>query len=731
MSAELTTYVAFHLTGRRAAADLGSFDPLALRPALFAGYRDLTTLRYDFPLVLVRHTDTNEYVQSLSGLIDDLLSRLNSGADTDRVRAHVLRLEREIRTIVAQGTTGLLSDLWRTAADRLGVRADAPLKDSLDRARAALDVDGEVVDCDRAMPARLLSHAWQAINAKKASRLREEVTLLVAKLADVLRADFVRSDAGRSPANLKAAVGTLHETAFDFEALSRILSESAPKALLSDARRTRIQSLIAALESQPFYPDSDEAAHPNGRREPFRFVFETCSAAQEAYRARLPRLVAVAKAIGMAELEARGEYNEARHDTFFEELSAADLSPQDLALFPDYLVIANAGTMTPADHAALTDLLSSDLPIKAVVQSDDLSVDPAAGVGVRQRQFATMAIGLNNVYVLQAAASQLYQDRARVLRGFSYLGPAVFSIYSGDTGTPAGLPPYLIAAAAMESRAFPSIVYDPSAGPDWASRCDLEANPQVDLDWPVQPLAYEDRDHQRQSDEVAFTIIDFLACDARFATHFAPVPNSAGTAGFVSASTVIAGPATARPDRVPFVWMIDGHHALRRVLVDDKLIREARKCREMWHSLQELGGINNSHAARVLARERREAEARALAAAPVGATPVGSLAPAAAAAPSQAAVVAEPEAAPERAAGEPYIETPRCSSCNECIQLNSRMFAYNENRQASIVNPDAGTFRQLVEAAESCQVSIIHPGKPRNPDETGLEELLERAAAFS
>jgi hypothetical protein len=58
------------------------------------------------------------------------------------------------------------------------------------------------------------------------------------------------------------------------------------------------------------------------------------------------------------------------------------------------------------------------------------------------------------------------------------------------------------------------------------------------------------------------------------------------------------------------------------------------------------------------------------------------------------------------------------------------MFAYNENRQAYVKDPGAGTFRQLVEAAESCQVAIIHPGKPRDPDEPGLEELLLRAAEF-
>jgi hypothetical protein len=59
------------------------------------------------------------------------------------------------------------------------------------------------------------------------------------------------------------------------------------------------------------------------------------------------------------------------------------------------------------------------------------------------------------------------------------------------------------------------------------------------------------------------------------------------------------------------------------------------------------------------------------------------------------------------------------------------MFVYNENKQAYIADPDAGTFRQLVEAAEGCQVGIIHPGKPRNPKEPGLDDLIARAEPFN
>ena len=87
-------------------------------------------------------------------------------------------------------------------------------------------------------------------------------------------------------------------------------------------------------------------------------------------------------------------------------------------------------------------------------------------------------------------------------------------------------------------------------------------------------------------------------------------------------------------------------------------------------------------------------------------------------------------AAPAHSRDEAWIETARCPSCNECQLINDRMFAYDERKQAFIKDITAGTYRQLVEAAESCQVAIIHPGKPRDPNEPGLQELLERAELF-
>ena len=58
------------------------------------------------------------------------------------------------------------------------------------------------------------------------------------------------------------------------------------------------------------------------------------------------------------------------------------------------------------------------------------------------------------------------------------------------------------------------------------------------------------------------------------------------------------------------------------------------------------------------------------------------------------------------------------------------MFRYNSEKQAYLADPRAGTYAELVMAAERCPARCIHPGLPLNPDEPGLEEWIERAKPF-
>jgi hypothetical protein len=726
MEVELQSQLAFHLTGRRPGADLCAVDPFALRPALLARYRDLTTLRYDFPVALVENAPDDTYVQSLSGIIDGILHGFAQGDDGERVTRHILRLEQQVRALMAEGTKGSLSALWETAAGRLGARADALLADSLARARAALEVDGELLDCDAALPYRLVKHAWSAVQDQKAHGFRDNIRRLVQKLSDILIADFARSEDGRSAESLKASVGALHADVFDFGALSRVLGKTSAEAALPATRRQRIRVLLKVLELQRFYPSS---VRSGPAVQPYLFVFDNCASALAAYRERNPELIALAKAIAMAELEIAGEFRESKHEAFFEGFGEDGLDPKELAVFPDYLVCVNAHKLDAIENSTLMEILSAGLPIKILVQVDDIpsalpNSDGHVAFSMGSHHLATMAIGFNEIYVMQSCSANLFQFRVRLRAGLSYAGPALFSVFSGAGPAAEYLPPYLTAAAAMESRAFPAFCYDPSAGPDWASRFDLQANPQAELDWPVHSFEYEDEAHQRVTDNIAFTLVDFLACDRRYARHLARVPRSKWSANMVPAGECVARGISGSSNEVPCLLVVDRDNALHKVIVDDKMMREARRCRDMWRSLQELGGIHNSHAERLLARERNarteqergETEAHERERSALMATPTVTPGPS--------------DAPPEKTSDDAYIETARCTSCNECTKINDKMFSYNENQQAYIANAAAGTYAQLVEAAESCQVSIIHPGKPRDSNEPDLEELMSRAEAF-
>jgi len=738
MEADTQAQVAFFLTGRRPSERLDAVDGLDLRPALFANYRELTQLRYDYPVVLVPGRADDALVQSLSGSVDAALASVARGSEGERIRKHALRIEQEIRALVAGGARGSLSGLWDKALARLAKAADKSagdkgLEDSARRTRAALKAEGEVIDCDDELPRRLVQHAWTAVQAQKAEAFRKDLDRLVLKLTNILKADYQRSEAARSAKHLKSSVGDGYDHAFDFEAMSRLLSKALPKDAFPEGRRKRIRALLEVLEAQKFFPAPDVPAKKAESAKRYCFLFDSCADALAAYRERMPSLIELARAIAVAELEIDGQYSEVKHDALFEQFGANGLDPQDLAPFPDYLVCVNAGRLQAQEHAQLMEILTSGLPIKVLLQIDDILGEASGGAaglsaGMRSRQIANMAVGLNEVYVLQSASSNFYRFRARMLRALAYRGPALFSVFSGASGKASGLPPYLMAAAAMESRAFPAYTYDPSAGAHWAARFYLHANPQVDLDWPIQTLAYEDEEHQRVSEDLAFTIVAFVACDRRYASHLARVPREKWNGSMIAVDESLSRERKGLPDKVPCLLMVDADNRLQKVIVDARLIREARRCREMWHNLQELGGVHNSHAEALLARERKAWEERMQQEADSHQPPAAAVAPAAAiAAPVAAAQAVEEES---RSPDEAYIETPRCATCNECTDLNGKLFKYNDNKQAYIADINAGTYAQLVEAAESCQVAIIHPGKPRNPNEPGLEDLMKRAEAF-
>jgi hypothetical protein len=93
----------FHLTGAAPESDALT----GMRPALLANYRDLTKLRYDFPLVLIEGAVEGAPVRSLTHVVDHMLRTIAPpGMESEQLRKMVLRIERDIRALVADGANG-------------------------------------------------------------------------------------------------------------------------------------------------------------------------------------------------------------------------------------------------------------------------------------------------------------------------------------------------------------------------------------------------------------------------------------------------------------------------------------------------------------------------------------------------------------------------------------------------------------------------------------------------
>ena len=725
MSVELREMINFHLTGKRANDAVAGGPGADAVPALFVPYRNLTELRYDFPLILVEGADAQAYVDTLTGVINRLLRDIapkgNTGA---QLRQHVLRLERRMRELAVDMASVTLTELWKQAEKSLLAECDAAeaewLGNSIATARFALRTDGLIVDCDEHLPAQLLEHAWAKL-ARHRTATADRINRIIIKLRDIIKVDDLKNGASRTPQILKSTLGKRYKEAFDFERMAEVLGDSTPHNRLPAARRERICVALSVLESQKYF------AVPGKEKDLHEFVFDRLSSALKFYKERMPEMVDVIKAISIADLELDNAYREDRHSAYFDRFGPQALGAEDLALFPSYLVCLHESECNTRDLARLMEIINCDLPMKVLIHvsaplGEPSPVDGYPHQGSFVQQLAHTFIA-GDAYVMQSPASNLYRQRDQIQKGLEFAGPAIFSVFVPFSDDAAQLPGYLISAAAMESRVFPAFSYDPAAGDSLAVRFDIRCNPEVEVDWPCRVLRYEDEELQTVTEDVAFTPVDFAVTDPRYGDHFAITTRDAWTENLTPVAAYLDQASADSVESVPYVPVVGNDNVLQRLVVDDKMIRIARRCRERWHALQELGGAHNSYGSAA----RADAQAEVAHAEPLPKVADEPEVPAAEVAIQPASMVDD---GPDTASDEAYIDTPRCTTCDECTNRNDRMFAYDDNKQAYIKDLAAGTYRDLVEAAEVCQVAIIHPGKPLNPGEAGLEELIARAEPF-
>ena len=733
MNSETAALFSFHL-GEIANYDQPRATTLNRWPALLRRYGDLASLRHDYPLVLIAH-DSGPGIESLTAVVNNLLQRIApKGPSGERVRRHVLRLEQEIRSLVFRKQTGWLSRLWSMAEENivsepnLSDSEKRSLQESFDTSRSALEIDGEVIGCGADTADRVMRHLWLRSQTLYKDRIAAELRDLAIRLNDLLRSDELEADEARQPQALRRTFGSQFGELIDFDVLSCTLRCRRSHEPMPEKRRKRIESALRVLREEKFFgvePDIDR----------YGFAFTSCTEALAACKCRLPGMADLIRAIRVAALELNNSYRDELHDDFFGHFAASSLTTEDIRWFPSYYVSIREQDCEPVDRAYLIEILSSDLPFKLIfqvdhlLQSDDGRPD-FLSTSAWKSQLATMATNLGSDFVLQTATSNLCSLTENLVQGFTTPGVALFSIFSPGEDSYPLLHPYLAAAAAVESRLFPVIVFDSGKG-DTRNDCfSVQGNPQRQSAWPVHSFTYENESMQAVTESLPFTPLDFLAADPAFSSMFRDVQRRQWSQEMVPLAEYLQGNAGTNNGRMPFVLAVGPNDQLNRLIVSSAAVELTRRVGRRWHNLRELAGINQPHPSPGLDTDHQDcASDQPKSAEEYDGQSPGKPDPSDVPMAVAARANFEVEQA-KSAPGEPWIETPRCTSCNACTNRNSRMFKYDENKQAYIADVHAGTYRDLVEAAEACKVAIIHPGEPGDSNEPDLEGLLERAKVF-
>jgi pyruvate/2-oxoacid:ferredoxin oxidoreductase beta subunit/ferredoxin len=622
------------------------------------------------------------------------------------------------------------------------------------------------------------------------AELRTLVEKRLSQLEELIRVEEQRQPPTAS--SLADSIGAAGRALFEPGRLLSVLSRKSPNAAPDPERLERLRTAQTRLRTYLHRPSRPSVMVMHSPSiEPgvegligaeARVEERPVTAAVQWFDEEAENLAEVVAAMRTAQLEFDGDYDVDKHGPWLRSLSWSSLTTAELDALPSVIALVDPQVACRGQLECLSRVLHGRRPIH-VLSFIDPSRDPAEPVTPSHSARTELgAIGLAHASAFIHQSSRVSLDhcleglsRARARTGPSLHLIAQPCVASGredeDMQTEAEW-------AAAAGRAHPRFIYDPDAELSLAHMFELGPNPEPAAAWPAAPVPGP----EAGPDEQAFTFVDFALLCPAYRAQFTPVAPTVTPGNLIPVAAYLreletesAGEAEELV-RLPTVWAKDPYGRLERLVVSASLCRAAVERQAFWRSLQEMAGIRNVHVERAVAAAREAAEAEharrieelearhrseleaareqaareaivrlvdALASGPeswsaapsVGAAPPSPVAPTeASTTTTEAAPPAEPQAAaeapPAPVSQTPWIESALCTSCGDCININSQLFVYDENRQARIGDVAAGTFKELVTAAEKCPSRCIHPGRPTNPNEKNLEALIARAEKF-
>jgi pyruvate-ferredoxin/flavodoxin oxidoreductase len=572
--------------------------------------------------------------------------------------------------------------------------------------------------------------------------------------------DYYRN-ARKEEGRLQRSFGRFASGALDFKSLSSVLQQGYDSRTMQKDRYQRILAIARDLEKlRKSYQGNPPAC---------RFL-DLEEGAQAIFGAFESHIEGVARAFGLlrrARLEATGKFEAAEHEAFFQRFNWRQLDNSEMELCPPFVVFSRREAHFSEYLGKLLELVTSGKPLKIFVLRPGFFtgvVETGRAAALRSASdIELLFLSLRNIYFLQTSLAGPNGMVEAIGQGLHSPRPAVFSILNDgalNNGTSER------ASQALLSRAFPHFVYDPDRASDFVSCLDLGENTAPEEMWSKASLEYVSEDGETQHLERPFTFADFAVTEKEFQDQFTPLPASVAESATVPLVDYLAMTPEARLGKTPFIFHLDQEKHLVKLVPSQSMVAQTADKLHLWHTLQELGGIKNPFVqaaeqrikeqltaerekslseqksqleAQLKARES-EAVAAALRNLALRLTGMSTAAPTMTApAPAETApeipptepVSPAPAAAPEPAAAPvselPWVEPKLCTTCDECTNINKKIFAYNGDKKAYILNPKGGPYRDIVRAAEKCASGAIHPGMPHDPNEKDLDKLIKRA----
>jgi len=462
------------------------------------------------------------------------------------------------------------------------------------------------------------------------------------------------------------------------------------------------------------------------------------------------------KTIRRAELEISGHYNPAEHDNFFTYFSWSDFTDEEFNLCPPVVVVGGDGAMYDIGFQNLSRAMMSGKPLKMVVldtqvysntggqactsgfqgQVSDMAPFGKVKPGKQEirKEIGLVAMAHRTTYVMQSTIAYPSHMIEGFVEGLLTKRPALFNCYTAcqpehGIADDAG---HMQAKLATESRAYPLYKYNPDLGKIPSQCFDLSSNPGPNQDWPEYTLNYIENGLNK-SITLPMTFADFAMTEGRFRKHFRTAPPDTWHEDMLPLADFIQLELETRKEKYPFIWTVNKKNQLSRLIVSETMVNSTIDRQDFWRMLNDLKNtkqdlISQSQIEDKIRNElldKFNSEMRHMLGGNDAKQPKNNSIS------ENKKQITDNTTLPQTDYVAPWIDSQECTSCDECTQLNSTIFAYDDNKHAYIKNPLGGPYSDLVKAAEKCSAQIIHPGLPNNKNDADMVKWVKRAAPYN